>query len=40
MIKEGTMTEVYDDKVHEAYAYGGDQFVSYDNKESIIEKVS
>jgi GH18 family chitinase len=40
MVNAGTMKEMYDEQVHQVYAYGGDQFVSYDNKRSIIAKVS
>ena len=40
MVKDNELTEKYDGEAHAAYAFGADQFVSYDNKETIIAKVS
>jgi hypothetical protein len=40
MVQSGTLTEKYDTQAESAYAYGGNQYVSYDNKRGIITKVS
>jgi GH18 family chitinase len=40
LVKGRDLTQGYDEKAKAVYAYGSDQFVSYDTKQSIIEKVS
>jgi chitinase len=36
----GELTEVYDEAIDAPYAYGGDQWVGYDNKRSIAAKAA